>query len=185
MKTRKAREKEYEFVLSLTGISELTQEVEDALFEAGCDDATLSVRLGRVYLTFSRKAVTAKDAIISAIQNVRQAGIRADVLRVDPCDLVSQAEIARRMGRPRQAVHQFILGQRGPGGFPPPVCHVFEESPLWRWCDVACWLRQNNLITEDILREAEHVAVINTLLELRHQKQRDPKLLEEISQLVG
>lgn len=185
MKTRKTREREYEFVLTLTGIDELTRKVEDALFEAGCDDATLSVRLGRVYLTFSRAAATPKDAILSAIQSVRQAGIGADVLRVDPCDLVNQAEIARRIGRPRQAVHQFLRGERGPGQFPPPVCHISAESPLWSWCEVAAWLRQNDMIPEGVLREAEHVAVINTLLELRHQKQRDPRLIEEIRRLVG
>jgi hypothetical protein len=185
MKTRKTGEREYEFVLVLTGLSDLTRKVEDALFEAGCDDATLSVRFGRVYLTFSRTAATPKDAILSAIQNVRKAKIGADVLRVDPCDLVTQAEIARRIGRPRQVVHQIISGERGPGGFPPPVCHISEESPLWRWCEAAYWLRQNDMIKDDVLLAAEHVAVINTLLDLQHQKQRHPKLIEEVRQLVG
>jgi hypothetical protein len=185
MRTKKVPEGEYEFVLILTGISRLTREVEDALFKAGCDDATLSVRLGRFYLTFSRSAPTLKNAILSAIQDIRQAGIGADVLRVDACDLVTQAEIARRIRRPRQVVHQFIMHERGPGEFPPPVCHISDESPLWRWCEVAYWLQQNDMIKLEVLLEAEQVAVINTLLELQHQKQRHPKLLEEVRQLVG
>src|SRR5438128_2847676 len=102
METEKACEREHDFALVLTGISDLTAEVEDALFKAGCDDATLSIRVGRVYLTFSRTAPTLKDAIFSAIRNVRDAGIGADVLRIDECDLVTQAEIARRINRPRQ-----------------------------------------------------------------------------------
>lgn len=47
-------EHEHDFVLALTGVSELSQEQEDALFEAGCDDATISIRSGRVFLSFSR-----------------------------------------------------------------------------------------------------------------------------------
>src|SRR4051812_16226446 len=79
---------EYDFTLVLTGITELTPEAENALFEAGCDDATISVRSGRVFLTFSRTARSLKDAILSAIRNVKQANIGADVLRVDVCNLV-------------------------------------------------------------------------------------------------
>src|SRR4029079_9205825 len=111
---------EYDFTLALTGITELTREIEDALFEAGCDDATLSLRCGRIYATFSREADSLKDAILSAINDVRNAGIGADVLRVDECNLITQAEIARKSGRSRQLIHQYIKGIRGPGGFPPP-----------------------------------------------------------------
>ena len=49
---------EHDFTLVLTGITELTEQVESALSEAGCDDATLSTRCGRPYLTFSRLAPT-------------------------------------------------------------------------------------------------------------------------------
>ena len=55
-KPRIESEREYDFALVLSGITELTPEVQDALFEAGCEDATISVRAGRVYLTFSRNA---------------------------------------------------------------------------------------------------------------------------------
>ena len=72
-------QREHDFTLALTGINEITTEIEDALFEAGCD-ATLSVRSGRVFLTFSRVAPTLKDAILAAINDVRKANIGADVL---------------------------------------------------------------------------------------------------------
>jgi hypothetical protein len=168
----------------LDGITALTREAEDGLFEAGCDDATLSVRFGRVYLTFSRTAGTLKDAILSAVRDVKKAGIGAEVRRIDICDLVTQADIARRINRSRQLVHQYITGVRGPGGFPPPICHVADESPLWMWCEVAYWLHQNDMITEDALREAQLVAVINNVLELQHQRKLDPKLAQEVLQLV-
>jgi hypothetical protein len=181
MKQKEPPEREYDFTLVLTGITELTPEVENALFEAGCDDATLSRRFGRQYLTFSRNAPTLKEAILSAIHDVR----RSEVLRVDSCDLVNQSEIARRIGRSRQLVHQYLSGERGPGGFPPPVCHISDDAPLWMWCEVAYWLWQNDMMKEEALREARLVAVINDLLDLQHQKHLDPQLIEEIWQLMA
>lgn len=184
MDNQRPCEREHDFTLVLTGITELTTEVEDALFKAGCDDATLSIRSGRAFLTFSRSALTLKDAVLSAIQDVRKAGVGADVLRLDICDLVTQADIARRIGRSRQLVHQFITAKRGPGGFPPPVCFIVDDSPLWLWCEVAHWLRQNNMITEEVLNEALQIALINGVLDYIHQKQIDPQLAQEVFQTV-
>ena len=67
---------EYDFTLLLDdGVSEITDEIEKAVFEAGCDDATLIQRSGRLYLTFSRRAASMKDAIMSAVDDVRKANI--------------------------------------------------------------------------------------------------------------
>ena len=184
MVAEKACEREHDFTLSLTGITELTQAAEDALFAAGCDDATISARSGRVFLTFSRVAPTLKDAILSAIRDVKKADIGAVVLRIDECNLVTQADIARRIGRSRQLVHQYIRGERGPSGFPPPACQLTDESLLWYWCEVAYWLRQNDMIKEDVLREAQEVAAINSVLELQQQRQWAPELVDEILQSV-
>ena len=74
---------EFEFTLLLTGITDFTDEHVDALFAAGCDDATVARRLGRVYVTFCRSAETPLQAIASAIDDVERAGIGALVLRVD------------------------------------------------------------------------------------------------------
>ena len=53
----------HEFVLVLSGVTELDERVANALFEAGCDDATLSLRFGTVWLTFDRQAATRSAAI--------------------------------------------------------------------------------------------------------------------------
>ena len=87
-------------------MGELTQSVEDALFNAGCDDATLSMQYRLLYLEFSRSAKSLEEAIITAINDVRKAGIGAEVLRVDECDLVTASEIARRISRSRELVRQ-------------------------------------------------------------------------------
>lgn len=47
---------EYDFTLVLAGITELTPEIADRLLEAGCDDATIAMRSGRPFITFSRRA---------------------------------------------------------------------------------------------------------------------------------
>ncbi len=176
---------EHDFTLVLAGITELSTEAVNALFEAGCDDATVSVRCGRVFITFSRSASSFKEAVLSAIRDIKKANIDgAKVLRVDSCNLVTQADIARLIGRSRQQVHQYITGARGPGNFPPPACHITDKAPLWSWCEVAYWLCQNDMIKEDVLRRAQEAAIINLVLELEHQKQIDPGLTEEIVRML-
>src|SRR5438128_9043756 len=105
-------EKEHDFALIVGGVQSLTSDIEDALFKSGCDDATLSIQYGLLYVEFSRTATSMQAAILSAIRDVRKARVSARVLRVDECDLVTPAEIARRIKRSRQLVFQYMNGQR-------------------------------------------------------------------------
>lgn len=175
-------EREFDFALIVGGVPELTDTVMDALFAAGCDDATVSMQHGLVYLEFSRAAQSLQDAIISAIKDVVDAGIGAKVLRVDDCNLVTQSEIARRMGRSRQMVYQYITGERGPGGFPPPACLLTEQRPLWQWCAVSYWLYTHNLLREE---ECLHAAVVEAINNLLERQQMPPGLFEQVSGQLG
>ena len=175
---------EYDFTLILAGGQDFSSEIADALYAAGCDDATLSVRAGRGVLAFSRAAPSLKAAILSAINDVWKAGVGLDVVRVDHCNLVTQSDIARRIGRSRQLVHQYIIGARGPGGFPATVCDITDSTPLWYWCEVAYWLWENNMIKADALEEAEEVAAINNALEARYHRKRNPALAREMAAFV-
>lgn len=177
-------DREHDFVLVLSGVSDLTDEVADALFAAGCDDATPSLRFGRVYLTFTRSAPSLKAAVLSAIKQVRSAGLGADVVRVDHCNLVTQAEIARKIGRTRQLVGQYVSGGRGPGGFPAPVCGIGDHAPLWYWCEVAYWLRQHDMIAEKEFQDAQAVAAINSLLD-QHQLRASGALTDDLLAAVA
>src|SRR5690606_36378908 len=105
---------EFDFALIAGGVDEPSQAVEDALFDAGCDDATLSMQYGLLYIEFSRSAASLQEAVLSAIEDVRKANVGAQVLRVDECNLVTASDIARRIGRSRQLVHQYMTGLRGP-----------------------------------------------------------------------
>jgi hypothetical protein len=73
--------KTYHFTLILTGPLELTEDIADALFEAGCDDGTPGTCNEAFSIDFHREASSLEEAIRSAIENVRTAGY--DVSRVE------------------------------------------------------------------------------------------------------
>ena len=62
--------REFDFTLLLNGITDFTDDQVDALFEAGCDDATVAQRHGRVFITFSREAESFTSAVLTAIADI-------------------------------------------------------------------------------------------------------------------
>ncbi len=64
----------YRFTLSLSGATPDTENFEDKLFEAGCNDALVCFYGGLPYLEFDREADSAYQAITSAILGVQEAG---------------------------------------------------------------------------------------------------------------
>ena len=128
---------EYQFTLVISGEVD-SDDAVDALFEAGCDDATIGTVDGVGYADFVREAPSFAAAVATAIRQVESVpGLQAR--RVEPDDLVTMAEIAERLGRSRESVRLLIRGARGPGGFPPPVSHLKAKSRLWRWSEVVVW----------------------------------------------
>lgn len=177
---------EYDFVLIVGGIHELTDEIANTLFESGCSDATVSMNYGNLYIEFSRKSPSFIDAVLSAIGDVRKAGIAgAKVLMVDDCNLVTQAEIARRARKSRQCINQYISGERGPGGFPAPECCMTEGVPLWAWCAVSYWLWQHDFIKQDIFELADIRDAINTSLKVEQRRANNPDLSRKIEQYLS
>lgn len=94
--------KTFEFTLVLKHVKETTPFLEDNLYEAGCDDALIQYRNGAVYLDFDREATSLEDAVISAIKDVKSAPLFAEVASVTPENLVTEAEIAKRLNKSRQ-----------------------------------------------------------------------------------
>jgi hypothetical protein len=66
----------YTFAL-LLNVNEITEALENAVFEAGCDDALLHSRGESVYLSFEREAETFNEAFASAMKDVKKAGYQA------------------------------------------------------------------------------------------------------------
>ena len=69
--------RKYEFGLILKGSPELTEEIAEELFEAGCYDGTPGTCNGVFSIDFHREA----DSLEAAIKNVKAAGY--DVERVE------------------------------------------------------------------------------------------------------
>ena len=64
----------YEFTMILSRGTELTEELAEALFEAGCDDGSPGSSQGVVSIDFHREAESLEAAIRSAISDVQKAG---------------------------------------------------------------------------------------------------------------
>jgi hypothetical protein len=74
----------FSFTLVLDGIKEITDELESAILDAGCDDALLSSCDGVVSLDFDRQASSMMEAITSAVRAVEQCGLDIRVRKVVP-----------------------------------------------------------------------------------------------------
>jgi hypothetical protein len=79
----------YEFTLILKGAQELTEEMADALFEAGCDDGTPGTCNGVGSIDFHREAESLEEAIRSALANVKSAGYEVERVEIE-ADAMSQ-----------------------------------------------------------------------------------------------
>ena len=73
----------YDFTLILTGSLELTDDLADALFAAGCDDGTPGTCHGVFSIDFHREAGSLEEAIRSAIVDVRTAGYEVARVEID------------------------------------------------------------------------------------------------------
>lgn len=143
----------------------------DALFDAGCDDATPEREDGRTFLHFDRDADTLAEALVSALQDVERAGMRGVSVRSD--DLVSLREIAGRTGRTYESVRLLAGGLRGPGGFPPPMSD--DNWALYSWAQVGPWFARHypntavdrghmNTEYDRIIAAADHLVRARALL---------------------
>ena len=75
--------KKYEFSLILKGSPELTEEIADQLFEAGCDDGTPGTCNGVFSIDFHREGDSLEAAINSAIKNVEAAGYEVEHVQIE------------------------------------------------------------------------------------------------------
>ncbi len=173
--------KNHEFTLVIEASAGMTNQLEDGLFEAGCDDALLSFRGGIAYLDFDRQAKNLESAVVSAIRQVEQSGLNLKVKRVEPSDLVTSAEIARRLSRSRQSIQQLISGSRGDADFPIPVAGVTAKTMLWSWQEVTGWfMDKGKLGDEAVYENAVVLKQINESLEMRENELQ----LKSINRLV-
>lgn len=128
----------YDFELSfaLPSMEDDLDDLVDLLYESGCDDATLGLGLkGHVAMMFTRTAASAREAVLSAIGDVRRAIPDARLREADP-DLVGLSDVAELLGVTRQNVRKLVVDS---SGSPPAPVHLGNPA-LWHLADLLRWL---------------------------------------------
>jgi hypothetical protein len=145
-----------------------TDEELDALFAAGCDDAAFGVEHGLPIGEFDREAPTLADAIASAVRDVESANLTA--VRALDEDLLTLADIADRISQSRESVRRYASGERGPGGFPPPVNPNRDGIVFYWWSEVSLWLRAR--LDVDVPDVDPALVVANLVLQAHQHRHR-------------
>lgn len=148
---------EYEFTLKFAIPSGLDREtLEAGLFEAGCDDGLLgSGQPGRMAVQFTRAAASAREAVESALRDVRAAVPQARLVEAEP-DLVGVSDIAELFAFSRQNMRKLV--QTHPESFPLPLHE--GRSALWHLADVLDWFEARQARTVDpVLREVARASM--------------------------
>ncbi|MDZ7662827.1 DNA-binding protein [Thiohalophilus sp.] len=144
---------EYDFTLkfSLPDVGIRPEDYVEALIANGCDDALIGIgQQGRIALNFMRDAVTAMEAVQSAIKDIKRVIPGARLVEAAP-DLVGLTDVAEILGFSRQNMRKIMLGAGT--AFPPPV-HEGRPS-IWHLAKILQWLGENG-----------HYAVDDSLIEL-------------------
>lgn len=73
---------QFSFTLTIDGADVMTDDAQEAMFQAGCDDATFGMSDGVQTAEFDRGAVDFAEAVASAIKAVESAVPGAQVVEV-------------------------------------------------------------------------------------------------------
>lgn len=151
---------EYEFTLKY----QLNEDEDaDALLErlaqAGCEDALVGVgQPGGLALAFVRESPSAREAIESALKEVREAVPDARLIEATP-DLVGLTDVAEIVGVSRQNMRKLMLSHAH--SFPAPI-HEGSAS-LWHLAEILVWLqaRGSYAIGQETLELARVAMTVN------------------------
>jgi hypothetical protein len=142
----------------------------DALFEAGCDDATVGVgRTGFIALDFAREAASPFKALSSAIAAVKRAIPGCEFVTAAP-DLVGLADIAILASMTRQNLQKYATNaiRDTHVKFPAPV--VLGSDARWRFAEIASWLIA--IRPGAVKRETVEVSVAAAKVNIKAQEKR-------------
>jgi hypothetical protein len=81
----------HEFTLILSGITELTPDVTDAIYEAGFDDSLVGMMDGVPYIDVNhRESDSLEGTIRGAIRDVERAGFRVVRVESDSANVITR-----------------------------------------------------------------------------------------------
>lgn len=84
----------YRFTVILARLREISDDLAEALFEAGCDDGSPWSSQGVAAVGFDREAESFEAAVRSAIADVQKAGCHVAWVKIEPEDLVDATPAA-------------------------------------------------------------------------------------------
>lgn len=82
--------KPHEFTVVTGGVDELSDELIDAIYEAGCDDGLLCHGNGGFKIDSAREAESLEAAVRSAIADVQTAGLKVHRVETDDFRVVQK-----------------------------------------------------------------------------------------------
>jgi hypothetical protein len=154
----------YEFTLVVGAAGYLPDETLDALYEATDGDASLEHGPKGLFVTIEHEAESLAAAVTGTVTDLEKVP-DVVVAGVAQEDGVTLADVARRVGRTRESVRLYTLGERGPGGFPAPDWTSSSGQRIWSWTEVAAWFR--DVLDKDIAVPPHELATADRLLVAR------------------
>ena len=157
--------KTYEFELKfrLPKTSKDPNDFVERLAEAGCTDALVGIgQTGRIAFHFARDSHSAFAAILSAVNDIKQAIPEATLIEAAP-DLVGLSDIAKILGYSRQNIRKLMMNNLV--SFPAPIHD--GKTALWHLSSILTWVKEGNRYQIDELL----LDVANTNMQLNIAKE--------------
>lgn len=139
-------------------------ELIERLGAAGCDDALVGTgQKGRLALEFTRTAANAKEAVYSALSDVKRAIPSARLIEAGP-DLVGLTDVAQLIGVSRQNMRKLTLNHQS--SFPAPI-HEGSSTSIWHLADILAWLNDRGTyhLSKILLDTAQATLEVNIVKE--------------------
>jgi len=176
---------DFELIIQLN-TDENPDDYIDALYEAGCDEATPGTgEKGYLALSFTREAVDAVDAIASALENVRTAIPHANLLRVEPY-LLNLSELAFQFGFTKQNIQKYARAKAANKHTPFPRPFIEGKTSYWSIYDVASWLNDEGIVAIDkhVIEMLFVINVLNLEIEKKHQPKPTAVMANKIEKIL-
>ena len=171
---------EYTFTLKYR-LLPADQNVDDLigrLGAEGCDDALVGVgQPGRMALEFTREADSARDALQSALADMKRAMPTAQLFEAAP-DFVGLSDVAQVVGVSRQNLRKLMLSHAA--SFPAPVHD--GTTAVWHLADMLDWLHATlayplEPVTLDIARTIKQVNLVKQAEQISPESEKQLRLL--------
>lgn len=135
----------------------------ERLAGTGCTDALVGIgRTGRIAFRFTRNANGSLEAVLSAIDDIKQAIPEAVLIEAAP-DLVGLSDIADILGYSRQNMRKLMMNNLA--SFPAPIHE--GKTMLWHLFSILEWIRETNRYEVDELL----MDIANTNMQLNIAKE--------------